>query len=63
MELTKLPMFGLSLYGIAFRDAPSRDEHRQLAATSLALKPAGFTEADSVSRGLKSWHADAGELA
>ena len=63
MELTKQPILGMSLYRIAFRDTGSRDGHRRLAVTSLALSLACLTEADFISRGLKSCHAEAGELA
>jgi len=59
MELTKLPMFGLSLYFIALRGTASHEEPREPAATRLAC----FTEAESVSRGLGSRRTDAGDLA
>jgi hypothetical protein len=63
MELTKLPMFGLSLDVVAFRGTASHEESREPAATSLALRLTCLTETESVSRGLESRRIDAGELA
>jgi hypothetical protein len=63
LELTKLPMFGLSLYGIAFRSVAGHKGPRLLAVTGLALTLAGWTRTDSFRHGSELWHTDAGELA
>ena len=63
MELTKLAVSGLSLYGIAFRGGASDEKSRQLAAKCLTPALASWTKTDSITHGLESSYTEAGELA